>query len=315
MKTKTVSIIVTVGIAFLIGYIQTFNHSNDNYVFLKGILHPRSRNWNFKFTGYPWHLYNGTISDYFEASYHFIIFMSGLCFKTTLIHNARNSNLSFEENGFMLVKTQQMTDPLNTKEYERHIVGVVKKLFPNAKAVRLIPKSTVYRGISQGEVPVQFVHADGVGSRQQMANSHIFMEDKEIHSLISANRTLWFLGIWTPIQMKTDVCKDSLALLDVASLSKEDATTTVDINATVMVEGRVRRVNTNSSLLVHNENQKWWYYPHMTNDEMIIWTNNRFDIHGYKPDARTFHVSFTPNDCHSEGERRKSVENRLFVQF
>eukprot|EP01084_Bolivina_argentea_P028776 53445_1 len=231
----------------------------------------------------------------------------------TEVHNARNSDLSFEENGFMLIKNQSIIDALNTDldSYDNHIVSTFRQLFPKAKAVQLT--KTVYRGTEQhngyDNGYGKTVHFDyGWSTKESVAAT--YPHNKEYQDLVLTNDTLWIIGVWTPVQMKTNICKNSLALLDMNTLLKEDIKPFHYGGTLLLADGTTETTNGSSAHLLHNSNHKWYYYPQMKNDETIIFTHYRSDAW-----KKVAHAPFTPNDCGDNTERRKSIESRVLITF
>eukprot|EP01084_Bolivina_argentea_P314884 545441_1 len=226
-------------------------------------------------------------------------------------HNARNSNLSFEQNGFMLIKNQQIVDALNTSlnAYEEHITNTFRKLFPQAKKIQV--RVVLYRGTGNNSI-VSTLHFDySVQTKEGIAAKAPW--DKQFHDLVFDNDILWIIGTWTPIQMKTYICKNSLALLDANTVLKEDIKPTLSTYGHTLQLANGTTLNTKGGKVAgvrHNSNHKWYFYPHMKNDETIIFTH-------YKSDAMTAvaHGAFQPDDCGEHTEARKSIESRVFITF
>eukprot|EP01084_Bolivina_argentea_P314688 545063_1 len=222
-------------------------------------------------------------------------------------HNARNSHLSFEENGFMLFKNHQIISALNTNidAYEKHIISTIRNLFPEAKTVDVV--DTLYRGTGDNHY-TRSVHFDYAQSRQAIANrypSHAALND-----LILSNNILWVIGVWTPVQMKTHVCGSSLALLDANTLSKEDIKTRRFKEILHLANGTEYITSGSIATVLHNSNHRWYYYPHMKNDETLIFTHYRSEQ--LKANC---HGTFTPVDCTDDRESRKSIESKVFITF
>eukprot|EP01084_Bolivina_argentea_P314883 545440_1 len=225
-------------------------------------------------------------------------------------HNARNSNLSFEQNGFMLIKNQQIVDALNTSldAYEEHITNTFRKLFPKAKEIQV--HTVLYRGTGDNGYSNQ-MHFDYGDQTEKEGIAATAPWDKQFHDFVIDNDILWIIGTWTPIQMKTYICKNSLALLDANTVLKEDFTGPYKFKQRWrLANGTTLIINATTAGVRHNSNHKWYFYPHMKNDETIIFTH-------YKSDAMTAvaHGAFQPDDCGEHTEARKSIESRVFITF
>eukprot|EP01083_Nonionella_stella_P140088 428812_1 len=118
------------------------------------------------------------------------------------------------------------------------------------------------------------------------------------------------LGTWTPMHMNDTVCTDSLALLDTSSTLKQDVMLFQENYNTKLRNGEIDLRKGTIAAVRKNKDQKWYHYSNMTTDEMIIF--HHFDSNEFRQNA---HVSFTPNYCNKNHEKRKSIDSRIFVQF
>ncbi|MCP5005162.1 MAG: hypothetical protein GY941_14685 [Planctomycetes bacterium] len=108
--------------------------------------------------------------------------------------------------------------------------------------------------------------------------------------------------------MKDRVCSDSLALLDPKSTSEENMFVLQKDIFVKLRNGTVKRRDTPLLIPIKSDSDKWYYYPNMTTDEMLVFTH--FDSNEFRSVA---HGSFTPNYCYGNQAKRKSLESRVLV--
>ena len=116
------------------------------------------------------------------------------------------------------------------------------------------------------------------------------------------NRLRAVLGVWKPIHIAA-VCDYPLAIMD-ASTFDPDHQTLLHRHYSFFDFHQL------GGGIAHSPDQKWFYYPFQTPDEVLV-------FHQYSRD-RFFanpHTAFYNRSCPPGTERRQSVEIRLFIYF
>ena len=117
------------------------------------------------------------------------------------------------------------------------------------------------------------------------------------------------LSFWRPISMTEPLRHMPLALCDPRSVRLDDLVPTGLVNFTPTGAPSVQMG------LRHHPDQRWYYYPHMTPDEVLV--INQFDIRHNEPPAlrSCFHTAFEHPDTPADAQLRQSCEYRPQVFF
>lgn len=111
------------------------------------------------------------------------------------------------------------------------------------------------------------------------------------------------LGLWVPT-MNTPVCDKPLAVMDSSSSTSSDTVTTIKAS----IPGR----DMIFSGINYDPKQRWYYYPHQTPNEMLL-------FHHFKRDKTHIwgnpHTGFLLTGCGDEYATRASTEMRVVVFF
>jgi hypothetical protein len=62
----------------------------------------------------------------------------------------------------------------------------------------------------------------------------------------------------------------------------------------------------------HNPNQRWYYYPNMTSDEVLVFTG--YDT-ARQSGFKVGHAAFDNRATHPEAHPRESIEARFYVYY
>lgn len=121
-------------------------------------------------------------------------------------------------------------------------------------------------------------------------------------------RGFMMINFWRTVHMSEPLQHMPLAVLDASSVAKDDMVSSGLKGFTN--SGRI----TNQLSLRYNESQKWYYYPRMTIDEVLVL--NLFEYH--KNDAgkkvyNTYHSAFEEPHPSDNVEERQSCEHRVGV--
>ncbi|MCY4128282.1 MAG: CmcJ/NvfI family oxidoreductase [Gammaproteobacteria bacterium] len=116
------------------------------------------------------------------------------------------------------------------------------------------------------------------------------------------------INFWRTVNMSQPLQHAPLAVLDASSLHRDDLISSGLMGFTM--SGEV----TNQLSLRYNKDQRWYYYPRMTTNEVLVF--NLFEYH--KDDDRsvvhnTFHSAFEEPDPQGDVEPRQSCEHRVGV--
>lgn len=115
---------------------------------------------------------------------------------------------------------------------------------------------------------------------------------------------------WRPINMKGPLKHCPLAVMDRATVDRADVIPSITY-------GFAPFGGQPQALPRINEEQRWYYYPDMTNDEILAF--KQFEYHeGDKKDTPyrcCFHTAFKDPTAGKTTEKRKSTEHRVKVYF
>jgi len=113
------------------------------------------------------------------------------------------------------------------------------------------------------------------------------------------------LGIWKPTNMKTPVCQHSLAIMDARTLKPEDHINS-EVHLYLDAFGLLNIFNSIAGALKYSPEHKWFYYPHQTIQEVLLFTQ-------WSPRDffATPHTGIVVENCPEEFEDRISVESRI----
>lgn len=116
------------------------------------------------------------------------------------------------------------------------------------------------------------------------------------------------INFWRAVHMSEPVRHMPLAVLDAASVEKEDL-----ISSGLKGFTHTGRI-TNQLSVRYNENQRWYYYPDMTTEEVLVL--NLFNYFKNPSDAafkQCFHSAFENPLAPADAEERQSCEHRVNV--
>lgn len=113
------------------------------------------------------------------------------------------------------------------------------------------------------------------------------------------------LGIWKPTDMTTPVCRNSLAMMDARTMNPEDHVNG-EFHLYLDAFGLFNIFNSLAGSLKYSPEQKWFYYPHQTIQEVLLFTQ-------WSPRDffATPHTGILVDNCPEEFEDRISIESRI----
>ncbi|KAL3912096.1 MAG: hypothetical protein SGARI_001326 [Bacillariaceae sp.] len=238
------------------------------------------------------------------------------------ILDARKLNLEFDKAGFTLL---QMDEPSKTgnwrkagdvAHFQEEIRPELMKLFPGASRIEFT--SNVVRGGSRlGDQPAS-INGPHLDYSQDDAARTAFHETYPVNPMVKEHLALmgdWdtaedemktLIGIWKPIHMKGQPVYDfPLALMDASTFQRKDERPhRLHINFLVFL---LHNLNAG---FAYDANQKWYYYPYQTEEEVLVFTQYSKDKHFCNP-----HTSFEAPNRPNEYETRQSIEMRAAVFY
>lgn len=147
--------------------------------------------------------------------------------------------------------------------------------------------------------PARRAHVDYTTKSGPQKPKDILGEDEAERLAESGARIMQF-NVWQPIQGPVE--RSPLAVADASSVAPEDLIATDNV-----FSHRVGEIYH----LVHAPSQRWYYAPHMTPDEVLL-----FKGWDSRDDGRarfTPHTSFNSPETRDDAPRRESIELRTLV--
>lgn len=245
-------------------------------------------------------------------------------YKNVNFLNARARNLEFDECGFCIVEYEETFDPKdwhlkeNQEKFQKDMEAIILEKFPGATMNAWY--STLFRG-GEGQNPaaVDGPHLDNHPDFERMLefvadDDSKYAEDltpEKKNALLNA-KDRKMIGIWKPICMKNPILDFPLAFMDKSTFRPMEDSVEFRQQMTHIDQGEVRPFKNLGAHIRYNEDQKWYYYPEMKNNEVLIF------IHSSKGDNRRCcpHTSFThpsaPKDKKTF-QTRQSMETRCML--
>ena len=256
--------------------------------------------------------------------------------QVSFIDARKNSPGNFHETGFTLIEldNEPLTkdwrcNPKTCKEYDidkfhLQMEPYIKNLYPDVKRIRWT--FNVVRGGSKfmdQPKAVNIPHLDYHQNRTAREEFHQkyspfepylsflpFNDTTEPQLLMGEENTdteklKVLLGVWIPILPDSTVCDNPLAVMDARTFDNAHQT----LSLTHINFGFLKFHNLGGGI-VFDPKQKWYYYPFMTNKEVLV-------FHQYSED-RFFanpHTSFSNRNCPKNTKSRISAEMRLALYF
>ncbi|HEU5308904.1 MAG TPA: CmcJ/NvfI family oxidoreductase [Acidimicrobiia bacterium] len=175
------------------------------------------------------------------------------------------------------------------------MLGGGKKRYGESAVDRLAPLSNAK--------PARYPHADNTdGSAAELANLFdMFVDDFDL----GAYPRYAMYNVWRAFSPPPQ--DFPLAVCDAQTLSLDD-----EVTVTAITEERKSDIVHDTTSYVYNPAHRWYYFPDMTRDEVIV-----FKSHDSDPIAarRVAHTAFTDPTCPSGVPTRASVEMRALAVF
>jgi len=225
------------------------------------------------------------------------------------VHNARENREPFDldKEGFRLVaQPTRVADFFDRDQVESIYHGeVVAMLHREAGATRVEIFDDTLRtsSISQQKrhgirEPANIVHNDYT-ARSGIRRLHDLFPD-EAEQLVQ--RRFAIINVWRSIE--GPVQDHPLVLCDATSVGKDEL---------IAAERRTDERTGELQVAIHNNQQRWYYYPEMRMDEALIFKT--FDSETDGRTRFTIHSSFKDPTAPTDAPPRQSIETRCFVFF
>ena len=221
----------------------------------------------------------------------------------------------FARHGFVLLAHQTNVRDWQSElasVYVPEITGLIReRLFPGRRIEIIRGSIAMRRGPNQRYYATR-VHADGpltadqyalnvgaVGGPQAFDKWQADYAREDVAGFVS-------IGFWRTINMQKPLQHMPLALCDPNSIDRGDIVATT--SRIIAPNGRT----THHTVLRHAAEQAFYYYPHMTGDEVIAMKA----CHFWKDDPgahlqNVFHAAFDHPDTPAGAEPRQSCDHRL----
>eukprot|EP00435_Cladocopium_sp_Y103_P017704 s1973_g4.t1 len=187
--------------------------------------------------------------------------------------------------------------------YAKEVEEMVRELMPEAKEVELDPLCA-RRGPGTKNPTYSFaVHQD-----YGLTADDWPLMDNGFKSRFDEPSVKGFMAVnfWRPVApMKGPVKKAPLAVCDPGSVKLEDC---IGIHIKWDDLGYVKMLG-----LAHDDEQRWFYYPDMTQDEVLVFKSFQyFKSQAGRPELKTcFHTAFEDPTAPVDAEPRQSAEYRV----
>ncbi|HLM18496.1 MAG TPA: CmcJ/NvfI family oxidoreductase [Acidimicrobiia bacterium] len=235
-----------------------------------------------------------------------------------VITNGRGMDTDLEREGFQLVRFpsavadfhQLQLDPAVDAQYVEETAAMLADFTGAARVIMLGGGKKRYGESAVDQLaplknakPARYPHADNTAaSAQELANLFdMFVDDFDLGAYAR-----WAMyNVWRAI---TPPPQDfPLAVCDARSISPTDEVTVTAITAELTGD-----IVHDTMSYVHNPAHRWYYFPEMTIDEVIVFKSGDSDSSGA---VRVPHTAFTDPTCPPGVPTRASVEMRALAVF
>lgn len=273
-----------------------------------------------RFRGIP----NGFNWSSVKAAYSLVFELIGnLEMRQVNILNARTRNLEFKECGFTLLPFKEQFEQKDWKETENHKIfqkqaeKIIQEFYPGAEVTMWL--DCLFRG-GEGENPpaVDGPHLDTypdwdlVDQETSVEGYSVDATKYRKEEYEAKGWKLVYLGFWKPINMSNPVYDFPLTMIDASTLDVEkNVGRFISEMSHINGKGKLETFRNLGGNFTYHPDQKWYYYPNMTTEEMLVFTH-------LGPDCSyaNVHGSFThpsaPKDKSSYVSRR-SIETRCIM--
>jgi len=234
------------------------------------------------------------------------------------ITSARGMDTDLEREGFRLVHFpsavadfhQLQVDPAVDAQYVQETAAMLTELLGAARVIMLGGGKKRYGESAVDQLaplknakPARYPHADNTeASALELANLFdMFVDDFDL----GAYRRWAMYNVWRAI---TPPPQDfPLAVCDARSIRADD-----EVTVTAITEELQGDIVHDTMSYVHNPEHRWYYFPDMNIDEVIVFKSGDSDPSGA---VRVAHTAFTDPTCPPGVPTRASVEMRALAVF
>lgn len=195
--------------------------------------------------------------------------------------------------------------PLSQK-YWGEVEQILRELLPESKEIELDPL-VVRRGPGTKNPVYNFApHQDYGFTDEDWPLAGPEFRDRFAQEQV---RGLVVVNFWRPVRpMRGPVRKTPLAVCDPSTVKMEDI---VPVNVRRDSSGYVKMLD-----LAHDAEQRWYYYPDMTVDEVLVFKSFQYFKSQSGPELNTcFHTAFEHPLAPPGAEERQSCEYRARIWF
>jgi hypothetical protein len=235
-----------------------------------------------------------------------------------VITSARGMDTDLEREGFRLVHFpsavadfhQLQVDPAVDAQYVQETAAMLTELLGAARVIMLGGGKKRYGESAVDQLaplknakPARYPHADNTeASALELANLFdMFLDDFDL----GAYRRWAMYTVWRAI---TPPPQDfPLAVCDARSVRADD-----EVTVTAITEELQGDIVHDTMSYVHNPDHRWYYFPDMNIDEVIVFKSGDSDPSGA---VRVAHTAFTDPTCPPGVPTRASVEMRALAVF
>ena len=213
------------------------------------------------------------------------------------------------------ISSDQVENEIATK-YKNEVEGLIRtKILPNQSLVIEQPDQLLRRGKNTAHPFFgSVVHNDYGTSADDFSDNLLAFGDEnavqgwQSHYNEDEVAGYMIINFWRTVHMSEPLRHMPLAILDAASVEPEDLVSSGLKGFTYT--GRI----TNQLSVRFNENQKWYYYPDITVDEVLVLNLfNCFKNQANGSFKQCFHSAFENPLTPADAEERQSCEHRVNV--
>ena len=188
---------------------------------------------------------------------------------------------------------------------------LIRSLFPQTKEVMAPAEGTQRTVSSNNSKPVKTLHTDygaGYGFDGLINNVKYidFHSHQEKYQETGADEFM-LVNFWRPITMSQNLRSNPLCFVDSSTVSIEDQVTVEFVKENKTVG--------NIYTLKENPRHEFYFYPDMTNDEVVVFKQFHQVRNESTTRMPTFHTAFVDPAADEKTEGRTSFEYRVTILF
>jgi hypothetical protein len=234
------------------------------------------------------------------------------------IANGRGVDTDLDREGFVLVRHESAVadfhriqeDPVVDQQYSAEVAAMLEVLTGAARVFMLGGGKKRYGESATDKLaplsnakPARYPHADNTdASADELARvMDMFVDEIDL----DAHARYVMYNVWRAISPPPQ--DFPLAVCDAQSLAPTD-----EVTVTAITEELQGDIVHDTMSFVYNPEHRWYYFPDMTIDEVIVFKSGDSDSSGA---VRVAHTAFTDPTCPTGVPTRASVEMRALAVF